>query len=167
MIKILHRLEWFIGLALLQVLVLNQMHIGGYATPFLYIYFILNFNSRVGRNTLMLWAFALGLTVDVFGNTPGMNAAVAVCLAFCRSSILRLVTHRDLDEGFRPGIKSMGIAPFFRYELLASGLYCTLLWMVDTFSFFDVPVLLFKIITSTASTVLGIICAESIGRGKG
>ena len=54
MIKILHRLEWFIGLALLQVLVLNQMHIGGYATPFLYIYFILKFNSRVGRNTLML-----------------------------------------------------------------------------------------------------------------
>ena len=43
MIKILHRLEWFIGLALLQVLVLNQMHIGGYATPFLYIYFILKF----------------------------------------------------------------------------------------------------------------------------
>ena len=167
MIKILHRLEWFIGLALLQVLVLNQMHIGGYATPFLYIYFILKFNSRVGRNTLMLWAFALGLTVDVFGNTPGMNAAVAVCLAFCRSSMLRLVTLRDLDEGFRPGIKSMGIAPFFRYVLLSSGLYCTLLWMVDTFSFFDVPVLLFKIITSTASTVLGIICAESIGRGKG
>lgn len=167
MIKILHRLEWFVGLALLQVLVLNQMHIGGYATPFLYIYFILKFNSRVGRNSLMLWSFALGLTVDVFGNTPGMNAAVATCLAFCRSSMLRLVTLRDLDEGFRPGIKSMGIAPFFRYVLLASGLYCTLLWIVDTFSFFDVPVLLLKIITSTASTLLGIICAESIGRSKG
>ena len=40
MIKILHRIEWFLGLVLLQVLVLNQMHIGGYATPFFYIYFI-------------------------------------------------------------------------------------------------------------------------------
>ena len=40
MIKILHRLEWFLGLVLLQVLVLNQMHVGGYATPFFYIYFI-------------------------------------------------------------------------------------------------------------------------------
>ena len=41
MIKILHRMEWFLGLVLLQVLVLNQMHVGGYATPFFYIYFIL------------------------------------------------------------------------------------------------------------------------------
>ena len=68
MIKILHRMEWFLGLVLLQVLVLNQMHVAGYATPFFYIYFILKFNSRVGRNELMLWSFALGLTVDMFGN---------------------------------------------------------------------------------------------------
>ena len=81
MIKIIHRLEWFLALALLQVLVLNRMHVAGYATPFFFIYFILKFNSRVGRNVLMLWAFALGLTVDVFGNTPGMNAAAATCLA--------------------------------------------------------------------------------------
>ena len=67
MIKILHRMEWFLGLVLLQVLVLNQMHVGGYATPFFYIYFILKFNSRIGRNNLMLWAFFLGLMVDAFG----------------------------------------------------------------------------------------------------
>ena len=41
MIKILHRIEWFVGLVLLQVLVLNQMHIGGYATPFfLYLLYL-------------------------------------------------------------------------------------------------------------------------------
>ena len=44
MIKMLHRIEWFLGLVLLQVLVLNHMHIGVYATPFFYIYFILKFN---------------------------------------------------------------------------------------------------------------------------
>ena len=36
----LQRIEWFIGLVLLQVLVLNHMHINGYATPFFFIYFI-------------------------------------------------------------------------------------------------------------------------------
>ena len=115
MIKNLHRIEWFVGLALLQALVFNQLHIGGYATPFLYIYFILKFNSKIGRNQLMLWAFMLGLTIDVFGNTPGMNAAACTCLAFFRNSLLRLVTLRDLDEAFRPGVKSLGVAVFFRY----------------------------------------------------
>ena len=104
MIKILHRMEWFLALVFIQVLVLNQMHIQGYAIPFLYIYFILKFNSRNGRNTLMLWGFILGLSVDMFCDTPGMNAAAATCLEFFRTSLMRLVTLRDTDEGFRPGI---------------------------------------------------------------
>ena len=42
MLTYLQRIEWFIGLVLLQVLVLNHMHINGYATPFFFIYFIIN-----------------------------------------------------------------------------------------------------------------------------
>lgn len=164
MIKIIHRLEWFLALALLQVLVLNRMHVAGYATPFFFIYFILKFNSRVGRNVLMLWAFALGLTVDVFGNTPGMNAAAATCLAFLRAPLLRMVTLRDVDEGFRPGVKTLGFSSFFRYALITCGLFCTLLLLIDTFSFFNISVLLLKIITSTAITLLCVLCAEQIGR---
>lgn len=94
----LQRIEWFIGLVLLQVLVLNHMHINGYATPFFFIYFILKYNSGVSRNVLMIWAFLLGLAVDIFGNTPGMNAAAATVLAFMREPILRLVTLRDSVE---------------------------------------------------------------------
>ena len=60
-INYLHKIGWFIGLVLLQVLILNNVHIAGYATPFLYIYLILKFESETPRNTLMLWAFFLGL----------------------------------------------------------------------------------------------------------
>ena len=81
MLTYLQRIEWFIGLVLLQVLVLNHMHINGYATPFFFIYFILKYNSGVSRNVLMIWAFLLGLTVDILGNTPGMNAAgISYCV---------------------------------------------------------------------------------------
>jgi rod shape-determining protein MreD len=166
MIKNLHRIEWFVGLVLIQVLVLNQLHVGGYATPFLYIYFILKFNSKIGRNSLMIWAFMLGLTVDVFGNTPGVNAAACTCLAFFRNSLLRLVTLRDLDEAFRPGIKSLGLAVFFRYILLATTLFCTLLLLIDTFTFFNLPVLFLKIVTSIVSTMVCVFCVESIGGRK-
>ena len=37
-ITYIHRIGWFIGLVLLQVLILNNVHIAGYATPFLYFY---------------------------------------------------------------------------------------------------------------------------------
>lgn len=48
-ITYIHRIGWFIGLVLLQVLILNNVHIAGYATPFLYIYFILKFASGTSR----------------------------------------------------------------------------------------------------------------------
>ena len=64
MIHYIHRMGWFVGLVLLQVLILNNVHIAGYATPFLYVYFILKFASGTSRNELMLWAFFLGLTID-------------------------------------------------------------------------------------------------------
>ena len=167
MIKIFHRIKWFLGLVLLQVLVFNQMHIGGYATPFFYIYFILKFNSRIKRNELVLWGFILGLVVDVFSNTPGLNSSVATCLAFFRSPIIRLVTLRDMDEGFRPGVQSMGFSSFFRYSLLSCGLFCTLFFLIDTFSFYDIMSLCLKIVTSTMSTLFCVCCAESLGRKKG
>lgn len=163
MIKNLHRIEWFVGLVLLQALILNQVHIGGYATPFLYIYFILKFNSKSGRNQLLLWAFFIGLAVDMFANTPGMNAAACTCLAFFRNSFLKLITLRDMEEAFRPSIKSLGAAAFFRYSLLASGMFCTVLLLIDTFSFFNIPVLLLKILSSVVSTIVCIFCAELIG----
>ena len=167
MTKVTHQIGWFLGLAMLQVLVLNQMHIVGYATPFLYIYFILKLNTRIGRNALMLWAFTLGLLIDMFGNTPGMNAASATILAFSRTSILRLVTLRDMDEGFRPGFRSMGVSAFLRYIFLASSLFCIVLFLIDTFSFYDFPVLFFKILSSIISTILCILCVEMLGGEKG
>ena len=97
-ITYIHRIGWFIGLVLLQVLILNNVHIAGYATRFLYIYFILKFNSGTSRNELMLWAFFFGLTIDVFSDTPGMNAAATVLLAFLRPSLLRLFTPRESGQ---------------------------------------------------------------------
>ena len=78
------RLARFIILVLLQVLVLNHIHFEQYATPLFYIYFLLKIDSDNSRKGLMLWAFSLGLCIDIFSNTPGLNAATAVCTAFCR-----------------------------------------------------------------------------------
>ena len=50
MVLFLHRLGWFVFLVLLQVLVLNHVHILGYATPMLYIYYILILNAELRVN---------------------------------------------------------------------------------------------------------------------
>ena len=120
---------------LLQVLILNNVHIAGYATPFLYIYFILKFASGTSRNELMLWAFFFGLTIDIFADTPGMNAAATVLLAFLRPSLLRLFTPRDNLDSIIPSFKSMGITPFLKYTTASVFVHSLALLSIEFFSF--------------------------------
>ena len=161
-INYLHKIGWFICLVLLQVLILNNVHIAGYATPFLYIYLILKFESDVSRNTLMLWAFFLGLTVDVFSDTPGMNAAATVLLAFLRPSLLRLFTPRDNLDSFIPSFKTIGITPFLKYTTASVFVHSLALLSIEFFSFSSIWLLLLRVLLCTILTVTCIVAVEGI-----
>lgn len=167
---VVENIIWFVGLVLLQVLVLSHVHILGYATPFFFIYFLLRYDSGVGRSTLMLWGFFLGLVVDIFCNTPGINAAAATLIAFIREPIIRLVTLREMEEDFVPSISSMGVSSYFKYAMICSLIFCCVVEIMETFSFFNWQQLGLRIISDLAITLVCIFCAEAIRRrnsGKG
>lgn len=149
-------------MALLQVLILNNVHIAGYATPFLYIYLILKFESNVSRNVLMLWGFFLGLTVDIFSDTPGMNASATVLLAFLRPTFLRLFVPRDTLEALVPSIRSMGVSPFLKYLFACVFVHHGMLLTIEFFSFAHIGMLLLRIVASTLLTVACIMAIEGI-----
>ena len=138
-ITYIHRIGWFIGLVLLQVLILNNVHIAGYATPFLYIYFILKFDSGTSRNELMLWAFFFGLTIDVFADTPGMNA-----------------------DSFIPSFKTIGITPFLKYTTASVFVHSLALLSIEFFSFSSIWLLLLRVLLCTILTVTCIVAVECI-----
>lgn len=156
------RVGWFVGFVLLQVLVLNHIHVAGYATPFLYVYFILKFNTGVSRNELMLWAFFMGLLIDIFSNTPGVNAAASVLLAFMRPLVFGLFSVRDTFDDVEPGFKNIGVGSFVKYAITGVLFHHAALLTIETFSFGDWPFLLLKIAMSSLFTVLCILGIEGI-----
>ena len=135
-ITYIHRIGWFIGLVLLQVLILNNVHIAGYATPFLYIY----------------------------SDTPGMNAAATVLLAFLRPSLLRLFTPRDNQDNLVPSFKSMGITPFLKYTTASVFIHSLALLSIEFFSFSGIWLLLLRVALCTVLTVTCIVAVEGIRR---
>ena len=68
----LRRLALFVVLSLAQVLVFNHIHLFGYATLLLLVYFVVTFPRNYPRWAMLLWSFFLGLFADLFSNTPGM-----------------------------------------------------------------------------------------------
>jgi rod shape-determining protein MreD len=153
-----------VGLTLLQALILNNVHIAGVATPFLYIYLLMKFDSETSRNELLLWGFFLGLAVDVFSDTLGMNVVATVTMAFFQPLFLRLFAPRDTLDNLVPSTKSMGILPFLRYATLCVLVHHTTLFAVEFFSFAHIGLLLLRILFSSLLTLACILAIEGLRR---
>ena len=110
----------------------------------------------------VLWAFFFGLTIDIFSDTPGMNAAATVLLAFLRPSLLRLFTPRDNPDSFIPSFKTMGISPFLKYTTASVFVHSLALLSIEFFSFTSIWLLLLRVLLCTILTVTCIIAIEGI-----
>lgn len=160
--RLFSRIAWFVALVLVQVLLLNNICLFGLATPFIYIYFLLVVDKDIDRNTLMLIAFFLGLSVDVFSNTPGVNAGASVLIAFMRPVLLRLFSPRDEYENFEPGIYTLGPWAFVRYAFVTALLHHTVLFLLEAFSFVNLGYLSLRILCSALLTVALVMTIEFV-----
>lgn len=158
----LHKVGWLFVLVLLQVLVLNNVHLAGYATPFLYIYLLLKFESDTSRNTLMLWGFALGLVVDIFSDTPGMHASATVLLGFLRPAFLRLFVPRDMVDVLVPSVRTLGLSAFLKYVSLSVFVHHAMLLCVEFFSFAQPATQLLRVVSSSILTVVCVMALEGM-----
>ena len=114
----LKRLILFVVLCLTQALVLNRIHLFDYATPLLYVYFVLIFPYNYPKWALLLWCFALGLVNDSFSNTPGVACASLTLLGAIQPYTLKLFLPRDAVENFTASMQGLGYAKFFGYASL-------------------------------------------------
>ena len=160
----MNRLKWFVGLVLVQGLVIGQIQATRLALPLVYIFLLLKLPSDMGRNRILFYAFALGLAVDIFGNTPGMNASASLCLGLARPTLLRWQTARDAAESFIPRVRTMGMGPYLRYIIPSVVLHAFVLNLLDTFSMERMDEILWSTVADGGVTILLFLLAELVGR---
>ena len=153
----------FLILILIQVLLLNNIHFLGYLNPYAYIIFILLLPFETPRWLLLILAFALGLSVDVFSNSLGMHAAACVFAAFFRPGVMRLITsHKEYELGVEPSILDLGFQWFFMYTLILTGLHHFMLFLLEIFRFSNFFNTLEHSLENTIFTVFVIILSQYI-----
>ncbi|MDD4609305.1 MAG: rod shape-determining protein MreD [Bacteroidaceae bacterium] len=163
-LAVIKRLGLFFIWILLQVVLFNTINLFGYATPFLYIYPFICFNTQMSKNEQLLWAFFVGLAIDLFANTPGVNAAATLVLVFFRLPILHLYTPHDSWEDVMPSVYSIGHIPFLKYLISLVLLHHLVLFSLDAFSFINISLLLTKWLVSSMFTILCLWGISSVER---
>lgn len=159
------RLGWFLLLLALQVLVFDHVHILGYATPFIAVYFVMMFPSDCPRSAVLLWSFAFGFIADIFTNTPGVAAASLTATAMLQPHLLKMNSPAEDEETAIPSVRKMGWGAYMRYATVCVLVSESLFFTLEAFTFFNWRDVLACIGASTLLTILIIAAVESIRTG--
>ncbi len=162
MIKIyLRNIVRFFIVILLQILVFNNIEVNGYLVPYFYVIFILLMPFEVPGWLLLTTAFFLGLTIDLFMNTPGMHASATVFMAFLRPFVLKNFSPRDgYEPGTFPRVYYYGIRWFAKYTFILVVAHHLFLFMIEMFRFGDLPQIIIRTILSSFITTVLIVISQ-------
>jgi rod shape-determining protein MreD len=152
---------YFIVFVLIQVLVLNNIYYLRIATPFIYQYILIKQPIGISRTTMLLLAFATGLTIDIFSNTPGMHAAACTLVGFYRDGLIRLFNGKELPEGAYPSYAVLGVGGFLRYIIAFVLLHQIVLFLVESLTLFDPFFLTLRILSSSMLSIILIAIIEA------
>lgn len=159
---LLKYIGFFILLAFLQVLVINNIHLTKLGiTPFFYILLIIILPFDTPKWSLLIFAFFLGLFIDIFEDTGGVHASATVAIAFIRPFILKIFSVRDgYSPESRPGIFWYGLAWFFKYALVLTIVHSFIYYLVLELSFQHFLITLSKVLLTSLITILLIIISQ-------
>ncbi|MEZ5027885.1 MAG: rod shape-determining protein MreD [Ferruginibacter sp.] len=111
-------IKYFIRFALfilVQVFVLDRIHLHQMVTPYIYFLFLIWLPFNMGRTQQMLIAFLLGFTLDSFHHQPGFHSAACVLIAYVRPFLINiLIPQEGADTNYNePSFTSIGgILPY-------------------------------------------------------
>ncbi len=124
----------FFLLILLQGLILNNVELGGFVVPLLYVFFILSLPFETPSWLVLILGFVLGVATDSFASTLGMHASATVFLAFCRHYVLKLTAPRGgYDFGAKPSVQDLGVTWYLFYAGVLILLHHLFLFYIESF----------------------------------
>lgn len=129
----------FIIVVLAQVLICNHIVLFGVAVPIVFVYFIIRLPIGMNTNILLTLSFLLGLLIDIFSDTPGVNALACTLIAMAKKNILfAYIPRDDRTKNIIPTLSSLGTAIYTKYLFSMVALFSMLVFSIEYFNFANV-----------------------------
>ncbi len=149
---IIHFVLLFLAMVFVQ-LICNRICLFNVAVPLVFIYFIIRLPLSLSTNWVITLSFLLGLTIDIFSNTLGISALACTLIGALRKPTISLFFPRE-DEMSNPipSIRTLGAGNYLKYMIALTFIYCTLIFLIQAFTFYDFKLTVLRILGSTLLT---------------
>jgi len=143
----------FILLVLIQVLLLNNINFLGYINPYLYVLFVLLLPLNLSQYKVLFFSFLIGLSVDFFEDSGGVNAAATLVIAYLRPAILKFsfgvsYEHQNIKYYQTP------VSQRLSYISLLVFVHHFVLFSLEIFNYSHIILILKKTLYSSIFTIL-------------
>ena len=149
----------FVGLLFLQVFILNHVNIFGHINPMVYIAWVFLYPVRKTKGLFLILSFLLGISIDFFSDSGGVNAFAITFIAYFRLPILMAVLRKsDLDYA-QFNLKTLTVNKIILFISILTFIHHFIIFSLEYFSFSE----FLNIISSTILTSIFTILISFLG----
>lgn len=165
-VVIINSVRWIMLMAL-QIVVLNNIYLGGVFNPWVYVLILLSLPIELSPLAILLTGFFTGFTLDLFTHTLGMHTMALTLLAFLRPKVLEIIAPRDgFDFGSSVNVRDLGWGKYAVYALLLIFPHHLLLFSLEAFSSGLIWLAIQKTFFNTLLTFILILVIQSFSPQK-
>jgi len=150
---------------LLQVVVLNEVLFSAYINPFLYVILIISLPFKTPKWFLLIYAFLLGFSIDLFSGSLGFHSTATILIAFIKPFISKItIPHNIMGDADEITLKKVGNKAFIIFSLFLILIHNSCLFITEHLS---VNLALFgKIMASSLVTLIIILITQLFQQNK-
>lgn len=159
-LSISHLLRTVLFLAL-QISLFQQFHIFNTSKPFIYIFALLFLPMNAPKAYTLVYAFVLGLVIDIFSLSYGMNACACLVVAMLKDPFLKwIVGIEDEDLANEPHAYAINFTNFLLYVISMTFVHSLIVMLLENFTWQNLFQTLFSALVSTLVTTVLIVMIE-------
>lgn len=149
-------LKLFFWALIIQIFILNNIQLSGYINPYYYIVFILYFPTKNSKITILLLSFIIGFIMDIFCYSYGTHAFASVLIAYLKILWTNQMNYAKESEDLFE-LKNLSINQFISVSIYFILIHHFTLFVLESFSFRELFVVLQTTIYSSIFTLISII----------
>ena len=141
-----------------QIYILNEVMFASYINPYLYLIILFVMPFKTQKWFLLIYAFILGLSVDIFSETLGMHSTACLIIALLKQSITKItIPHNIIEENDELISQKIGVKSFILFTSILVFIHHSILFVLEHASI-DHRILLKIILSTIISSIIITIC---------
>ncbi len=153
-------------LVAMQVLVLNHIHLMGYAMPLVTPLMLMYLPINEGRIVTLIRMFLMGLAVDWLSGTPGQSSFALTLAAMLRPLLLQLTMPKEHLEDMIPTRQSMGRWGHFVLLTMLTLAHHTAYFLLEAMNYFTSIHFLLTLLSSIVLSISIMMLCEMLRHNK-